>query len=65
MASELRLRLDANLRDDRIAGRLYDEHGDEHRFSGWLALLTLLEYARRGAAAPPEPPRVTIRARRS
>jgi hypothetical protein len=57
MTNELRLSLDADLRDDRIAGRLYDARGDEHPFSGWLGLLTLLESARRGAGAATDPSR--------
>ena len=42
------LRLSLELRPQGIAlsGSLYDEHGEEHAFSGWLGLLTLLEAAR-------------------
>jgi hypothetical protein len=29
-----------------IAGRLRDSCGEEHHFTGWLGLLTLLEQAR-------------------
>jgi hypothetical protein len=61
MTNELRLCLDAGLPDDRIAGRLYDERGDEHRFSGWLGLLTLLESARRSAGVTTDPsPRTEV-----
>jgi hypothetical protein len=55
--NELRLSLDGDLRDGHIAGRLYDQRGEEHAFSGWLRLLTLLESARRGAAATTDPSR--------
>jgi len=34
-----------------IAGRLSDGHGEEHQFSGWLGLLSLLEEARLNLAA--------------
>jgi hypothetical protein len=37
----------------QITGRLYDEHGEEHRFRSWLGLLTLLEAAR--IRANPQP----------
>ncbi|MDQ3741599.1 MAG: hypothetical protein M3320_06000 [Actinomycetota bacterium] len=42
------LRLSLELRPEGLAlsGSLFDEHGDEHAFSGWLGLLTLLEAAR-------------------
>jgi hypothetical protein len=36
-----------------IAGRLSDACGVEHRFTGWLGLLTLLEQARVATAAEP------------
>jgi hypothetical protein len=42
----LTLRLVARAHPQPIAGWLRDEHGGEHYFSGWLALLTLLEQAR-------------------
>jgi hypothetical protein len=42
----LQLRLEPGSDDGRIAGRLYDERGQRHDFSGWLGLLTLLEEAR-------------------
>ena len=29
-----------------VAGSIYDELGDQHSFTGWLGLLTLLEAAR-------------------
>jgi hypothetical protein len=32
--------------DDRISGRLRDERGDEHGFSSWLGLVSLLEAVR-------------------
>jgi hypothetical protein len=57
ISNELRLSLDADLRGNRIAGRLYDERGDEHPFSSWLGLLTVLESARRGAGAAVDPSR--------
>jgi len=46
------LRLALELHDSKagIAGRLYDEHGAEHAFAGWLRLLTLLEAARTRAS---------------
>jgi hypothetical protein len=34
-----------------IAGRICDGRGEEYRFTGWLALLTLLEQARLATAA--------------
>ena len=37
-----------------IAGSLRDERGDEHRFTGWLGLLTLLEQAQPRGANEPE-----------
>lgn len=42
------LRLSLELRPEGVAlaGSLFDEHGAEHPFSGWLGLLTLLEAAR-------------------
>ena len=36
------LRLDPEASDQVIAGWIGDEGGDEHYFTGWLALLTLL-----------------------
>lgn len=38
-----------------IAGSLCDERGTEHRFAGWLGLLTLLEQARPMSAREPQP----------
>ncbi len=41
--------------EDRISGRLRDERGDEHGFSSWLGLLSLLEAARvRSAGQEPD-----------
>ena len=42
----LRLFLEPESQGRQIAGRLYDEQGEEHRFCSWLGLLTLLETAR-------------------
>jgi hypothetical protein len=36
-----------------IAGRLCDGHGEEHQFTGWLGLLSLLEEARLAVVAEP------------
>ena len=43
--------------DDRIAGRLEDEHGREHPFSSWLGLLSLLDAARARARRAAQPDR--------
>ncbi len=50
------LRLSLELRPAGVAlsGSLFDEHGDEHAFSGWLGLLTLLEAARVRAQPVPK-----------
>jgi hypothetical protein len=40
------LRLEPSADGARIAGCLRDERGNEHHFTGWLGLLTLLEQAR-------------------
>ena len=45
-ARPLQLTLALVVDEDRISGRLRDERGDEHRFSSWLGLLTLLEATR-------------------
>jgi hypothetical protein len=45
-ATPLRLALELRPQAGRLAGALVDERGAEHRFTGWLALLTLLEAAR-------------------
>jgi|tagenome__1003787_1003787.scaffolds.fasta_scaffold20663057_3 hypothetical protein len=37
-----------------MTGSLYDETGTEHRFAGWLGLLTLLEAARARAGLDDE-----------
>jgi hypothetical protein len=47
----LALRLEPHDDPQPIAGWLYDEHGGEHYFAGWLGLLTLLEQARLNAAS--------------
>lgn len=44
--SQLRLTLTAAPGQGQIAGVLFDEAGDGHPFSSWLALLSLLEAAR-------------------
>ena len=41
----LRLALELRPCGAALAGSLYDERGDEHAFTGWLGLLTLLEAA--------------------
>jgi hypothetical protein len=41
-----RLTLELRSEGAGVAGSLYDEHGAQHRFTGWLGLLTLLEAAR-------------------
>jgi hypothetical protein len=48
----LTLRLDSGA-DEPIAGSLRDECGEEHRFTGWLGLFTLLERTRLVAASEP------------
>jgi len=42
----LTLHLEPAPADQAIAGMLRDGCGQEHRFTGWLGLLTLLEQAR-------------------
>jgi hypothetical protein len=44
-----------------IAGRLRDSCGEEHHFTGWLGLLTLLEQARlrQGSDAEDSPSEVS------
>ena len=44
--SQLRLTLTPAPGQGQIAGILFDEAGDGHPFSSWLALLSLLEAAR-------------------
>lgn len=48
------LRLDPEASDQVIAGWIGDEGGDEHYFTGWLALLTLLEQSRQVAVVEPD-----------
>jgi hypothetical protein len=43
----LRMALELRREGARISGLLRDERGTEHRFSGWLGLLTLLDAAHR------------------
>jgi len=46
-----------------ISGRLRDEDGDEHRFSSWLGLLSLLESAHgRAPTDAPDPDGCAARA---
>ena len=42
--------------EDRIAGQLRDEQGQEHSFASWLGLLSLLDAARARAASAPKAP---------
>ncbi len=50
----LTLRLEPPGDSKMIAGWLGNEGGEEHRFSGWLELLTLLERTRQTAADEPQ-----------
>ena len=50
----LTLRLEPPGDSKLIAGWLCDEDGEEHRFSGWLELLTLLERTRLTVADEPQ-----------
>jgi hypothetical protein len=50
-SNRLTLHIESRPDAERIAGRLCDGCGEEHRFSGWLGLLTLLEQARRETVA--------------
>jgi hypothetical protein len=43
------LSLELNVEDERVAGRLGDEEGNDWPFSCWLDLLTLIERAHAGA----------------
>jgi hypothetical protein len=56
----LRLVLAPLADEGRIAGRLRDERGQEHLFSSWVGLLSLLDAARlragRAAQAPSASP---------
>jgi hypothetical protein len=55
MAATLQLTLFPRAETPRIAGLLLDERGQEHGFSSWLDLLSLLEGARaRTAGRPPD-----------
>ena len=51
MATDLSLRLVFATDGDgeRMAGRLCDERGEEHHFSSWVGLLSLLDAARERA----------------
>jgi|KBSSwiStaDraftv2_1062776.scaffolds.fasta_scaffold5713222_1 hypothetical protein len=51
-ARGLRLAVELDSTDGRMAGALYDEAGAEHTFSSWLGLLTLLEAAHVRAGRP-------------
>jgi hypothetical protein len=42
----VRLAIELQAADRRVAGRLTDERGKPHGFGSWLDLLTLLEAAR-------------------
>jgi hypothetical protein len=48
------LSLELEFQDDRVAGRLEDEQGNDWRFSSWLDLLTLIERMPAGASSPDE-----------
>jgi hypothetical protein len=48
----LSLSLELNFEDERVAGRLEDEHGNGWPFSCWLDLLTLIERVNAGAPLP-------------
>jgi hypothetical protein len=63
MAADPSLRLVlAPLSDEnRIAGRLCDERGEEHRFSSWLGLLSLLDAARARTRPAPRPTQASER----
>ena len=50
----LTLRLEPPGDGEPIAGWLCEERGEEHRFEGWLGLLTLLERTRLTAAYEPQ-----------
>jgi hypothetical protein len=50
------LSLELEFDDERVAGRLEDEQGNDWRFSSWLDLLTLIERMPAGASSPhPQP----------
>jgi hypothetical protein len=44
--------LELNFEDERVAGRLEDEHGNHWPFSCWLDLLTLIDRVHAGAPLP-------------
>jgi hypothetical protein len=44
------LSLELNFEDERVAGRLEDEQGNDWPFSCWLDLLTLIERVHAGDA---------------
>jgi hypothetical protein len=46
------LSLELNCEDERVAGRLEDEQGNDWPFSCWLDLLTLIERVNAGAPLP-------------
>jgi hypothetical protein len=46
----LYLSLELNFEDERVAGRLEDEHGNHWPFACWLDLLTLIERVHAGAS---------------
>jgi hypothetical protein len=48
--ASLRLILSTGADPNRVAGQLRDEQGQEHSFSSWLGLLSLLEAARARAS---------------
>jgi hypothetical protein len=48
--ARLTLHIDSGPEGQVIAGRLRDGCGEEHQFTGWLGLLSLLEQVRLGIA---------------
>jgi hypothetical protein len=50
-SNQLTLQIEPRPDCDGIAGRLRNGNGEEHRFTGWLGRLTLLEQARLKAAS--------------
>ena len=51
ITGRLTLQLDPRSDGEGIAGRLRDGTGEEHHFTGWLGLLSLLEEARQALAS--------------
>jgi hypothetical protein len=49
-SNRLTLQIEPRPESEAIAGRLSDGRGEEHHFTGWLGLLTLLEQARAAVA---------------